>query len=144
MASSDVLCAYDGSFAAGLLDALTHVAVDGGAITLLAYDAPYPEPLHSTRPIADSFGVALVLTPRPGPATLARIGIQLTDETSDPTALSSLESLRTSIPAARSLPLLELLARRGAPEGGGRVVIDYLAPTHLAVTVEPYGNGAPC
>ncbi|QEL65526.1 hypothetical protein OTERR_20500 [Oryzomicrobium terrae] len=144
MATSDVVCAYDASFAAGLLEALTHVAVDGEASTLIAYDAPYPEPLQSARPIADSFGVALVLAPRPGPATMARLSVSLTDEPPSPTAFSGLEALRTSVPAARSLPLLELLARLGAPQGAGRVVIDYLAPTHLAVTVEPLDGSTSC
>jgi hypothetical protein len=43
----------------------------------------------------------------------------------------ALESLRVSIPAARSLPLLALLAAQ-AP---GRAVLEYLAGLSLGVTV---------
>ena len=45
----------------------------------------------------------------------------------------ALEALRSQIPAARGLPLLQCIAR-GA---GGRVVLDYLAPLRLDVLVEP-------
>jgi len=48
---------------------------------------------------------------------------------SDPT----LETLRGAIPAARSLPLLRLLAI-GAR---GRAILDYLDVTRAAVQVEP-------
>ena len=41
----------------------------------------------------------------------------------------ALDSLRRSIPAARSLPLLAQLARRST----GRVVLDYLGGRGLAV-----------
>lgn len=140
MATSDVLCALDGSFAAGLLESLAHVAADGTPNTLIAYDAPYPEPLQGARPIAGCFGVALVLAPAPGPRTLARIGVALTGEAAQAMAQPELEALRNGIPAARSLPLLELLARGQA----GRAVIEYLPPAQLAVTVEPYAGGTPC
>ena len=62
-AASNALCAYDASFAAGLLEALIQVAVERTAVLLIAYDASYPEPLRSVRPIPDAFGVALVLAP---------------------------------------------------------------------------------
>jgi predicted dinucleotide-binding enzyme len=45
-----------------------------------------------------------------------------------------LESLRTTIPAARSLPLLRKLARQET----GRVVLDYLNPQRLAVEVSTW------
>jgi len=45
-----------------------------------------------------------------------------------------LESLRTAIPAARSLPLLRKLAR----EEPGRVVIDYLETQRIAVEVSAW------
>src|SRR2546426_11196097 len=60
---STSLCAYDASFTAGLVEAATQVASWGKPVALIAYDQPYPEPLHSARPILASFGAALVLTP---------------------------------------------------------------------------------
>ncbi|HEY6864854.1 MAG TPA: beta-ketoacyl synthase chain length factor, partial [Burkholderiales bacterium] len=58
--ASTSLCAYDASFGAGLLEAMAQVAVDGVAVALLAYDQPYPEPLHRARPIGGVFAAALV------------------------------------------------------------------------------------
>jgi hypothetical protein len=133
MAASNVLCAYDGSFAAGLLESLAQVSVDGAATLLVAYDTDYPEPLRSVRPIDDAFGVALVLAPQPSERTIARIDARLTDATASPCADDDLEALRLSNPAARALPLLEAIAR-GQASG---VVLDYLDGTRLAVDVEP-------
>ncbi|MGH8323115.1 MAG: beta-ketoacyl synthase chain length factor, partial [Steroidobacteraceae bacterium] len=48
---SNVLCAFDGSFAAGLLEALTQVVVERTAVLLIAYDVGYPQPLRAVRPI---------------------------------------------------------------------------------------------
>lgn len=55
------LSAHDASFAAGLLEASVQAASGGHPVLLVAYDLPYPEPLHSARRIEASFGVALVL-----------------------------------------------------------------------------------
>ena len=60
-ASSDALCAYDASFAAGLLEALTQVVTERTPVLLIAYDTPYPEPLRRVRPIPDAFAIALLL-----------------------------------------------------------------------------------
>jgi hypothetical protein len=133
MAASNVLCAYDGSFAAGLLESLAQVSVDGAATLLVAYDTDYPEPLRHARPIADAFGVALVLAPESSGRTLARIEARLTDADAFTFADADLEALRLSNPAARALPLLEALAR-GQASG---VVLDYLDGTRLAVDIDP-------
>jgi hypothetical protein len=129
--SSNVVCAYDASFAAGLLEALTQVVVDQTAVLLLACDVSYPEPLHTKRPIPDAFGVALVLTPGRGGSSLARLTATLTEAAAERIPDPPLEAVRSSIPAARSLPLLLRLARRES----GRVVIDYLDTQRLAVEV---------
>ncbi|HEX4268106.1 MAG TPA: beta-ketoacyl synthase chain length factor [Steroidobacteraceae bacterium] len=132
-AASTSLCAYDGSFGAGLLEALALVSADRVPVLLSAYETSYPEPLRAKRPLPDSFAVALVLTPAPGPNALARLAVSLcgaaaaADRLPDP----QLEALRTALPAARSLPLLRLLARREP----GEVVLDYLGEQRLTVEV---------
>jgi hypothetical protein len=131
--ASSALCAHDASFAAGLLEALAQVAVERTAVLLIAYDAGYPEPLRSVRSIPDALGVALVLSPSAGAASLARFEASWSATHADPMADAALEALRLSIPAARSLPLLELLARKMP----GRVVLDWLDSTPLAVEVSP-------
>lgn len=133
MAPSSVLCAYDASFGAGLVEAMAMVAVDRRPCILVAYEAPYPEPLNATRPLPSPFSVALLLTAEPGPGSLARLGAELVDTPADRLADAELDGLRRAIPCARALPLLALLAKGGA----GRAVLDYLAPQQLAVEVMP-------
>jgi hypothetical protein len=131
-AACNALCAYDASFGAGLLEALTQVVTERSAVLLVAYDARYPEPLYGARPIPDGFGIALVLAPAPGARPLARLDVRLSEAPADTLTDAALEKLRGAIPAARSLPLLAQLARR-AP---GRVMIDYLDPWRIAVEVD--------
>ncbi len=130
---SNVICAFDASFCAGLLEAMTQVVVDGQSLLLVAYDTEYPEPIRSKRPVPDAFGAALVLTPDRRPHSAARIEVALGGERPDAMADAMLESLRVSIPAARCLPLLSHLARADA----GRAVLEYLDVSSVVVNVEP-------
>lgn len=135
-APSTSLCGFDGSFAIGLLDAAAQAIVENRAVTLIAYDLPYPEPLHAVRAIGASFGVALVLTPQRTAGSLAELGIRLCQDGGRGTVLanSGLEALRLNNPAARSLPLLLAIASGGgsdvAIEGidGAVVTIDVGMP----------------
>jgi hypothetical protein len=133
MVESNVLCAFDASFAAGLLEALTQVAVDQVPVLLVAYDSQYPQPMHDKRPLTDAFGVALVLTPNRRDSSLARIDAALTDLSYDRLTDAALEALRCGCPAARALPLLRLLAERR----GGRTILEYLDVSRLEVRIEP-------
>jgi Beta-ketoacyl synthase, N-terminal domain len=130
-AASNALCAHDGSFGAGLLEALCQLAVERTRVLLIAYDASYPEPLHSVRPIPGALGVALVLSPERTAQSVAKLEAASSDAPADRLADAALEALRASIPAARSLPLLAQLARQTSES----VVIDYLDRMRLAVRV---------
>lgn len=134
MAPSSVLCAYDGSFGAGLLEALSQVMVDHATTLLIACDSTYPEPLHQARPIPDEFGIGLVLAPQRSANSLARIRVSLTSDRADRMTDAALESLRIAIPAARGLPLLHALAHRASTT----LAIDYLDTTRLAVEIESW------
>jgi len=133
MTSASVLSAFDASFGAGLLEAMTQVVVDHTRSLLLAYDTPYPEPLNSTRPMSDAIGIALVLAPEPSKHSLAHISVELTDAAAHTLDHSALENLRSGIPAARGLPLLRALALRTKEH----IVLDYLDSSRLAVTITP-------
>ena len=102
---------------------------------LVAYDAPYPPPLHATRPIAAEFGVALVLTPRRSARSVARIEAAVAAGTAPVLGDAQLEALRRGVPAARSLPLLAALAG-GSPQVAP---LEYLDATALRVQVHPCG-----
>ena len=138
MAASAVLCApHDGSFAAGLLEALVQLRTSDEEVLLLACDTEYPEPLRSARPIADGFGVALLLSPRAEAGALASLCVDpaaaFTDAPAQALEPAALEALRRSIPTARSLSLLQRLARAQA----GRLVLEQQPGRHLAVELEP-------
>lgn len=133
-AASTSLCAYDGSFGAGLLDALAQVMCDRRPVVLIAYDTPYPAPLRSKRPVPHAFGVAMVLSPTAtGPGGLGELSAELSDSPAARLDDTALEALRTAIPAARSLPLLRSIARDHA----GAVSLDYLEATRLSVEWTP-------
>jgi Beta-ketoacyl synthase, N-terminal domain len=131
--ASTVLCAFDGSFCAGLLEAVTQVSVDREPVLLVAYDTEYPDPLHAKRPVPDAFGMALVLTPSRDERSAARIEAALEAGPAETLQDSRLEALRRTIPAARSLPLIRQLALGEQ----GRVILDYLDVWSLAVDVTP-------
>ncbi|MGD7105122.1 beta-ketoacyl synthase chain length factor, partial [Ralstonia pseudosolanacearum] len=116
MAPSNVLCAYDGSFVAGLLESLCQVTVDAVPTLLIAFDTDYPEPLRAVRPIPDAFGVALVLAPKAGPHTLARIDARLTDAPATPLASPEFEPLRAGNPCPRRPPRHTAAMRPGSSE----------------------------
>jgi len=133
MAPCQVICGFDASFGAGLLDALGQVVVDRQPTLLIAYDSEYPEPLHAKRDTPDCGGVALLLTPERSARSLARIDVSPSPATAASLADRDLENLRCNIPALRSLPLLQMLARGEA----GSICLDYLPPMQLTVDLQP-------
>ncbi|MDP1650546.1 MAG: beta-ketoacyl synthase chain length factor [Rubrivivax sp.] len=110
---STSLAAFDASFAAGLLEAAAQCLSARSPVLLVACDVPYPEPLHSVRPLADVFALALVLAPPGGAGRRLRLEV-LADAAATPCSDAGLEDLRRTIPAARALPLLQALARGDA------------------------------
>jgi hypothetical protein len=109
---STSLCAHDGSFAAGLLDAAVQATVDRRPVALIAYDLSYPAPLSTARLIDSVFCVSLVLRPASDGGALASLRIRTRHDNGAPTVLAepTLEEIRTGNPTARSLTLLAALA----------------------------------
>jgi hypothetical protein len=132
MAACQVIGAFDASFGAGLLDAMAQVACDQVPVLLVVYDSEYPEPMRAKRAVPDAAGVALLLSPRRGPASLASIRLQPSASAADTLASAGLENLRQQIPAMRALPLLQHLARKRS----GVVVLDHLEPMQLQLEVQ--------
>lgn len=109
---STSLSAYDDSFAVGLLEAMCLCQQEQLPTLLAVYDIQPPYPLGGKRLIPVEFGVALLLTPTASEQSIARLQLQPTDTTAPSTpAQPALEALRRANPAARSLPLLELVAQ---------------------------------
>lgn len=133
-APSTSLCAHDASFAAGLLEAAVQARSLQRPVLLVAADVPYPEPLQAVRPLAAAFGVALLLTPEATPRSRASLVLSLDgDAVPDPCSDATLEHLRRQVPAARGLPLLQLLSRGPA----GEVVLEHLPLCALRVALAP-------
>ncbi|MDB5813079.1 MAG: hypothetical protein JWN23_196 [Rhodocyclales bacterium] len=133
VAPSTSLCAYDASFAAGLLEAAMQVANNSEDCLLVVHDSVYPHPLGSVRPMLDNMGIALVLSARPAAHALAKLNIALSESTASPAPLASLAPLQSGTPGGRALPLLHAVAR------GLQTTLDleYLAPLSLHIGVEP-------
>ncbi|MFN7572939.1 MAG: beta-ketoacyl synthase chain length factor [Betaproteobacteria bacterium] len=125
-APSTSLSAYDGSFAAGLLEAAAMVGATSEPVLLVAYDTAYPEPLHAKRPLPDACAIGLVLAPQSMAPTALRLRLALSTGAPTALALPALERLRRAIPAARGLTLLAALAR-----GAGACRLEYLPPLAL-------------
>ena len=132
-ASYTTVCAYDGSFSAGLLEALSLVATRRRAVMLVAYDTDYPSPLREKRPIGDAFAVALLLRPTRDSGALVRLACSLSSESATRMLRPEFESLRVSAPAARALPLLELIAS-GQPAATN---LEYLDDLRLTAAITP-------
>ena len=116
-AASTSLCGFDASFGAGLLEAVTQVLTSDQAVLLVATDTPYPEPLNAKRPVRDNFGLALLLTPARTGGGLAQLHCSLRGAPHEMPAThcrhAGFETLRSSLPAAAGLALLEAVADVG-------------------------------
>jgi hypothetical protein len=114
MQPSTSVAAFDASFGAALLQAAVQCAHDREPVLLVAADVPYPEPLHTLRPLADTFAVALVLARAAnGDRQTDRWPLRLSAPAGaapTPCTHPGPEALRRGVPAARALPLLEALA----------------------------------
>ena len=133
--ASTTVCCYDASFAAGLLETLVQCVSTGVETALIAYDLDYPPPLRAARATTPPFGVALLLHPAPVDGALARLSARVAPGTPDRLDYAQLSSLAATNPAARSLLLLEAIARRRT----GAVKLPYLEPATLRVEVTPCG-----
>jgi hypothetical protein len=102
-APSTAMCAFDASFAAGLLEAAAQVQAEGKPVLLVAVDLPYPPPLAPHRPVRHGFAAALVLVPD------GEWDVALGEGAPTPLPLREF----TGNAAAACLPLLAALARPG-------------------------------
>jgi hypothetical protein len=130
--ASTSLCAFDGSFSAGFLEACTQAKTANAPVLLIAYDTPYPEPLRATRPIDHSLGIALVISPFATSGTVAKVGVSLGQRVATAMGSAELEALRCNVPAARGLPLLCAIA---SGEVASSLVLDLFDNQQLLLDV---------
>jgi hypothetical protein len=126
-APSTSLAGYEGSFAIGLVEAAVQAAVERRSVLLVAYDLPFPEPMHALWPVAQPFAAALLLDPPGSARPTFRLALKPgAARTQWPAALPS--ALRSN-PAALALPLLA--ACLGA--GPATLELPYDSATHVAI-----------
>lgn len=108
--ASTTVSAYEGTFAAGLVEANSQVRVDGCDVLLVAFDLPGPELLNPGGLMAHPAAAALVLTRQRSARSMAALTCNPTSAAETKLDESALEQLRLGNPAARALPLIQLLA----------------------------------
>lgn len=131
---SVTLCAYDGSFAAGLLESVGQVSAAHAPVLLVTYDLPYPEPLVAVRKIAEPLAVALLFSREPKARTIGLWRVAVCEGASVTRFPETLSSALCTNPAAHALPLLAAVAR-GVSE---TVAITYVNGCHLQVETQPW------
>jgi hypothetical protein len=112
MRPSIAMSAFECSFAAGLLEALTQSAAEDSPVLLVGYDVAACGALISTNDSRGLLAVALVIVPRRSERTVAESEWTLTKGQTAPVALRSEAALPLASNAmADALPLFEMLAR---------------------------------
>ena len=111
------ISSFDFTFVAGLIEAGSTLALDGGDLLLVVYDMAPPEPILQKRPIYNDCALALLLSQKQTPSSIAKVKGELTAREEE-TRLhdEALESLRMTNPAARSLTLLRQIALKKEAE----------------------------
>lgn len=110
---STSLCAFDASFAVGLLHSAVHVLIDHRVVALIAYDVPYLEPIDHVRPIISAFATSLLLTHEKTEHAIACLDIMRMaggKQSWLPAMDPDMTRLSLGTPAGRSLPLLVAIA----------------------------------
>ncbi len=133
MLPSTSLCAYDAGFAVGLLEAAVQCAVEKRPVLLVVYDTPYPEPLHGVRPVPDQFAVSMLLTPEATQGSNTGIELSLDKAPSTTMENNDLENIRASIPAARALPLMQVMAQLPEQASPVDIYLEYVNQRSLRV-----------
>lgn len=112
--ASTAVSAFECSFAAGLLEALTQCAADDRPVLLVGYDIEAPGPLASTNDSRGLLAVALVIAPQRSARTRAALGGSLVAGPSARIPLRSEAALPLATNAmSDALPFFEALAQGG-------------------------------
>jgi hypothetical protein len=96
--------------------------------------------LNGSRPMSDQFAVALLISPAATERTIAQVTMGLSDSAPTTMRYEALEQVRTTIPAARCLPLLRELALHAADgklDTASEVHVEYLNQQSLGLKLFP-------
>lgn len=111
--ASTSISAFQDTCAAGLFEAAGLAASSPAPVFLCLYDAPAPPLLAAPSTVTREFSAGLLLSATPSAEDLAQLQISCTPSANITHCQNAdLETLRLTNPAARILPLAELIARR--------------------------------
>lgn len=130
---STSLCAYDASFAAGLLEAASQVTMERQPVLLVAFDLPLPNPLHSARPVDRALAAAFLLFPDNASASLATWEISVEQKATPSPIPETIPDSFQSNSVGRCLPLMQAMARRNPDT----VWLEYINESCVAVRCHP-------
>lgn len=108
------ICAGRATFAMALMKSALTVELAGTAVLLVAYDAPFPDPLSRLCPFPGPLGVGLVLAPGDTPVAASRLSISIEQQSGracTAVAAAELGLLFDANPIGQCIPLLEAIAR---------------------------------
>lgn len=132
--NSNSLSACDETFTTALLEAATFAVIEQKTILLVTYDYPAPAPLDGARHLEAAFAVAMCLSAKKEENSIAALELELMQQSARSTcADSDLEQLRLGNPAARSLPLLQALAKQETMA----VILPHVQSTILKINTTP-------
>jgi len=134
-AASTTVCAGAATFAAGLIEALTQVAVLSCPVLLVAFDHPFPAGAPIGTPTREPFACAVLVLPSSVCTPLARIAGWRIEAGAADAPPPQLDALFAGNPAAAALPLLAALARGTAAS----VALPYLDDARVVVDLAPCG-----
>jgi hypothetical protein len=135
MQPSTALSAFDHTFGAGLLEALSQATADATRVLYTAYDIEAVGPMRCVTTSRGLLGSALVLAPVRGERSTARLGWQVVRRGEAPTEEPLPAGVPESVagnPLAASLALFRALAR-----GAGRASVSLSPAQSLLLEVSP-------
>lgn len=142
-ASCDSLAAGQHTFGAALLKAAANIEVEGRAILLVVFDAPFPEPMHLVYPMGSPFAAAMVIEPAGAANPICRVACsQAIDATPDPWtgAIPELNSMLANNPAGQSLAVLEAIAVGKRTS----IALAHAGDCAIELDLQPCLEGQPC
>lgn len=132
--NSNSLSGCDETFTTALIEAATFAVVEQKTVLLVTYDYPAPPPLDGARHLEAAFAVAMCLSANKDANSIAALDLELTQGTAYSTCDDSdLEQLRLGNPAARSLPLLQALAKGETMA----IILPHVQSTSLKINLTP-------
>ena len=129
---STSIAANEFTFASALVKSVAQISSTRNPVMLVCYEHPFPFPLNETYPLGSPFAVGLVMTPSKKKSSVAQLKLSwrgAEDSSITQPKRAAFGEIWKVNPAARSIPLLELLSA----QTDGEVVLAGACGTALSI-----------